>query len=349
MSKQKELLTARETAAFCSQLAYIVKAGVPIREGISIMAEDAEDESARAILSDIAEQLDSGAPLAEAIEHCGAFPDYLIKMVEIGHTSGKLEEVLDSLAAYYENSDSITRGIQNAVAYPLAMILMMAVVIAVLVLRVLPVFRDVLEQLGGEAGGLSSSAMSVGTVLGNVSLVAIGIIVLAAAVMLIMRSTVNGRAALAKLLSKIVFTRAIVRKTAESRFASTMALMLSSGLDVDRSLEMAMGLIDDDETRRRMEQMKTSIDSGVSFSDALSKSALLSGLDARMVSVGFLTGTLDAVMKKIADRAEDEIGERIGNMISIIEPTLVAVLSIVVGAIILSVMLPLMSIMSALV
>jgi len=349
MSKQNELLTARETAAFCSQLAYIVKAGVPVREGISIMSQDTEDDVSKKILEDIGSELDDGKPLSEAVEHCGAFPSYMVKMIEIGHTSGKLEEVLDSLSDYYDNSDSISRGIRNAVAYPLAMILMMSVVIAVLVIRVLPVFREVLSQLGNEMGGLSSSVMDAGTVLGNVSLILVAVIMAVAVVMLAMRTTESGREALGRLFSKMVFTRAISQKTVESRFASTMSLMLSSGLDVDRSLDMACGLVEDKSAKAKMEQMKKEIDSGSSFTDALARSGILSGLDVRMVTVGFKTGTLDVIMKKIADRAEDEISERVGNMISVIEPTLVAILSVVVGAIILSVMLPLMSIMSSLV
>ncbi|MEG0108087.1 MAG: type II secretion system F family protein [Lachnospiraceae bacterium] len=125
-----------------------------------------------------------------------------------------------------------------------------------------------------------------------------------------------------------------------------MALTLSSGLNSDQSLELAGTLVDDSHFQKRILDCQTLVSTGTDFSAALSESGIFSGIYARMVSVGFKTGSLDDVMKKIASQYEEEIDSSITRMIAILEPTLVAVLSIIVGVILLSIMLPLIGIMS---
>ena len=124
-------------------------------------------------------------------------------------------------------------------------------------------------------------------------------------------------------------------------------MMLSSGLDVDQSLDMAANLVDDIKTQEKISRMKQQMAQGASFAEALLETQLFSSVYARMITVGFKTGSADAVMKKIADRYEEEIDETISKLLGVLEPTLVAVLSVIVGMILLSVMLPLMGIMSS--
>ncbi len=134
---------------------------------------------------------------------------------------------------------------------------------------------------------------------------------------------------------------------ASGRFASAMSLMLSSGIDVDKSLDMSRELIDNVRIRDKIDRMKAAMAEGARFSDAIVQVGLFSGLYARMITVGFKTGTLDSVMSKVASYYEEDINGRINRLISVLEPSLVAVLSLIVGMILLSVMLPLMGIMSA--
>lgn len=345
-SSRTKQLSAKELASFCSQLSFIVKAGVPVREGIRIMAEDANDARSRGVLEPVCASLDEGQPLKTALEQSGWFPSYLLHMVDIGETAGRLEEVLDSLSAYYENSDAIGRSIRNAVSYPLVMIAMMAAVIVILVTKVLPIFQQVLAQLGNELSGFSANLLQVGSVLGICAAAVVGLILLIALVLLVMRTFAAGRRALDRFYASCFLTRGVAAKTAAARFASTMSLMLASGLDVDQSLEFTYALIENEPVRSKLKVMQQQIAEGQSFSEALTRAGIFSGLNNRMVTVGFRTGSLDTAMRKIAGRYEQEVDEQISRLISILEPTLVAILSAIVGIIILSVMLPLMSIMS---
>ncbi len=343
----KGILSASELSAFCAQLALIIKAGIPAQEGISIMLEDAGSIRTKELLSSILEGLEEGAPLQESLAGTGRFPKYLLDMTAIGEQSGRLDEVLDSLAAYYERGQAISRSIKSAVTYPAVMICVMAVVIGILIGSVLPIFNQVFRQLGSEMSAFAQSIMNFGAGLGHYSAVIVGVILALAIVWVVLRQTAGGRAFLSRLSGSFFATRRITAKIAAARFASAMSMMLSSGLDVDQSLDMAAGLIEDGKTQEKVRLMREKMAEGASFADALAQVQLFTGVYARMITVGFKTGSVDAVMQKIAQQYEEEIDETIGKLLGILEPTLVAILSIVVGMILLSVMLPLMGIMSS--
>ena len=137
-----------------------------------------------------------------------------------------------------------------------------------------------------------------------------------------------------------------MEKIACSRFASGMYLSLSSGLDTDQSLEMVSRLVDHPVIQEKIQNIQALIMEGTSFADAVSQTNMFSGIYARMVSIGYKTGAMDDVMKQISVQYDEEIDSLMSDLVAKLEPTLVAILSIIVGLILLSVMLPLMGIMS---
>ncbi|WP_312645609.1 type II secretion system F family protein [Hydrogenoanaerobacterium sp.] len=347
LEKEKRQLTPSEISAFCAQLALIIKAGISVQEGISIMSGDVQDGRGKEVLQTILSHVEEGRTLTFALQQCGRFPKYVVDMVSIGETSGRLDEVMDSLCAYYERNETINKSIKNAVTYPMVMIGMMAVVIAVLVVKVLPIFNQVFRQLGSEMSAFSQGIMNFGAVLSRYSMWIVGFILVLLLIAVLMRRTKNGRAALSRVYDWLPFMRKLSAKIAAGRFASAMALMLSSGLDTDQSLDMAGELIENEKTKAKIVGIKQLMADGASFSNALVQMKVFSGVYASMLTVAFKTGAVDTVMKKIAQRYEEEIDTKISDIISVLEPTLVAVLSIIVGMILLSVMLPLMGIMSS--
>lgn len=347
MADSGKLLSAAELSAFCEQIALILKAGIPVQEGIAIMVEDNRNAKGVEILQQIQEQTELGASLRESLEKADAFPKYMLDMVAIGEQSGRLDEVMDALVLYYERSEAISKNLRSAVTYPILMIVMMLVVIGILIMKVLPIFAQVFEQLGSQLSPFSQGILHLGGLMNQyavVILVVLGVIVL---VLAGLRFTKGGAALYAKLFRSFPGTRKLAAKISAGRFASAMSMMLSSGLDVDQSLEMASALVDDSNIQSKIAVCQEHIAQGESFSDALTQTNIFSGVYSRMVSVGFKTGSVDGVMRKIADRCEAEVDDQIGSMISVLEPTLVAVLSLIVGMILLSVMLPLMGIMTS--
>ena len=163
-------LSNNEITYFCGQMAMILKAGISSMEGVSMLAEDADSEEGRTILKGICSVLEEGGSLHLALERAQVFPKYLLDMTEIGEQSGRLDEVMEALAAYYEREEAISKSIKNAVTYPLIMIGMMVAVILVLIIKVMPIFEQVYIQLGSEMSGFGGSMLALGGVLSRYSI-----------------------------------------------------------------------------------------------------------------------------------------------------------------------------------
>lgn len=340
-------LSNEETASFCHQMSMILKSGISSIEGISIMIEDAQTEDEKQILKTIEDTLLSTGSFHTALESSNVFPPYLLKLTNIGEQSGKLDEVMISLGTHYEREAQIASSIKNAVTYPLVMIGMMVLIILILIMKVLPVFSQVFTQLGQKMNSFSSGLLNFGNVLNKYSIVLIVVLLILTACFIIGFYTQAGRHFFSQAAGRLGISKSLNSKIASCRFASGMALTLSSGLNPDQSLELAAELTEDPSFLKKASRCQELLDSGTDFSAALSESGIFSGIYARMVTVGFKTGSLDEVMKKIAVQYEEEIDGQISRVIAMLEPTLVAVLSVIVGVILLSVMLPLIGIMSS--
>lgn len=284
--------------------------------------------------------------LYEALTASEVFPPYLCSMVEIGEQSGRLDDVMASLSEHYRREDEMAKNIKSAVSYPLVMLGMMIVVIFVLIVKVLPVFNEVFQQLGTGLGGISGTILSLGNTVSRYALVFVLVAAVIAGLFLYFAFTAKGRRQIRVFARSFLPTRKLMEKIACSRFASGMYLSLSSGLDTDQSLEMVSRLVDHPVIQEKIRNIQALILEGTSFADAVSQTNMFSGIYARMVSIGYKTGAMDDVMKQISVQYDEEIDSRMSDLVAKLEPTLVAILSIIVGLILLSVMLPLMGIMS---
>jgi type IV pilus assembly protein PilC len=347
MSTKKRTLSAEELSAFAAQLALTVKTGIPLSEAIMILRDDAETGAAKQLLGGILEGLEAGDPLAAALRGAGVFPDYMTQMIEIGEASGRLDQVLDSLRAYYAREDNIGKSIKSAVTYPAIMLAILIAIILILVIKVLPIFNEVFTSLGGEMTSIAKGAMNLGSAISTYSIAIIIAIAVIAAILIIMRLSPAGRKAQSGFAQRVF--KKLSLKMAAGKFASGIALMLASGLDVDRAVELTQPLMDNPVMSERVSRLKGLLEQGKSFSDSVVETQIFTGMEARMLVLGFKSGNLDSVVTRIAKDYEDQIDERLDNMISVIEPTMVAVLCVIVGLILLSAMLPLLAVMSSIV
>jgi type IV pilus assembly protein PilC len=347
MSTTKNTLSAEELSAFSAQLALTVKTGIPLSEAVMILKEDAETPQAQHLLGTILDHLEIGEPLAAALRSAGVFPDYMTQMVEIGEASGRLDQVLDSLNGYYAREDNIGKSIKSAVTYPAIMLAILVAIILILVIKVLPIFNQVFTTLGGEMTSLSKGAMALGQAISQYSVIIIIVIAVIAVALIVMRLSSGGRKLQSQIGQKLF--RKLSSKMASGKFASGISLMLASGLDVDRAVELTLPLMDNPDMHTKVEKLKGYIDTGESFSESVVKTGIFSGMEARMLTLGFKSGNLDTVMERIANDYEEQTDERLDSLISVIEPTMVAVLCVIVGLILLSAMLPLLAVMTTIV
>lgn len=340
-------LSNQEIASFCSQTAMLFQAGITPAEGMNILLNDSKSSNGKEILQTILDTCRQGESFAHALGTTNVFPDYVLHMISIGEESGNLDDVMQSLADYYEREDSISDSIRSAVSYPFIMIGIMLLVIFVLLGKVMPIFNQVFIQLGTEMSGLSASLLHLGNSLNRYSLIFLVILVVLVLLYFLSVKTNVGRKLTRQFLSVFPLTKGFYEKLAAARFAGGMALTISSGMDTFSSLDMVSELTEHKGMQKKIASCKKTIQDGANFSEALTASGIFSNLYARMVSVGFRTGSIDTVMQKIADSYDKETERKIRSIISILEPTLVIILSVIVGLILLSVIFPLMGIMSS--
>lgn len=346
-SEKRRKIPAGETAMFCMQVSLILKAGIPLYDGMETLCESIEDERSQKAFREISVVVNETGSLHKAVEEVGFFPEYMVNMIHIGEEAGKLDDVMDSLSQYYERESAVKKAVHSAVIYPMALILMMSAVIAVLVDKVMPVFEQVFENLGTQMSASGRAVMSFGMAAGKAALVATVLLLLAVFAGYVFSKTSQGLERLAGVCGRIPFLRELSSKIAAARFASVISMMLSSGYELERALDMAPDIVTDPLARNKIEECGRLVREGVAFPEALTKIKLFSLLHARMIYVGFKAGQMDSVMKRLAKLYEEEVNDTIARLVSVIEPTLVAVLSVVIGGILVSVMLPLAGIMSS--
>ncbi|MCM1284145.1 MAG: type II secretion system F family protein [Muribaculaceae bacterium] len=339
MKHRKKHLSEAELSAFCEQISMVIKAGLPIYYGISILRDEAADEETAALLTELYTPMEVGGTLHAALTNTGVFPDYMIHMIELGETTGRLEESLDSLSAYYTREMELRDGIKNAITYPLIMTCMMVVVILVMLAKVLPVFSQIYAQLGSELTGMAKTLMNISNVLNRYTVVFVIIFILVLAAAGIFYRLNAGRGQL--------FGKKLSASIAAGRVANCLYLALASGLDTDQGLDLAESLVDNSHMQLRIQNCREHIRHGESFDRSLLLSGIFSQMYASWITIGYKTGDMDAVMRRISLAYEEDTDEQLSHLISVLEPALVVILCVFIGLILISFLLPLLGIITS--
>ena len=348
--KKGRIMSSEELSSFCDQIALMLSSGLTLRDGIEMLADDVmKDKSLKnRPYTNLYKVVDETGSLYVALkENEEDWPSYMVEMVDIGEQTGRLEDIMVSLSTYYQREGRIRSAATSAITYPLVLSVMLVVIIGILLWRVLPIFRRVLASLGVGASSSGSVLMQIGTWVGWGVLILIGLVVVAAIVIAILMKTKAREGVLKFLKNLFPPVRRLTEKLSASRVAGILSLMLSSGFPMENALEMAPAALADQESIEKVGQIRQDMIAGDTFSDALSKSGLFADFHNRMLKVGAASGHEPQVMGKIAEIYEQQVEDGLDHLISIVEPTLVALLCVVIGAILLSVMLPMAGVLSA--
>ncbi len=341
-------LTADELTFFCTQLSLILKSGVTIRDGLVMLIDDSPSPSAIKLLTDIVRQVENKKPLYAALESTKMFSPYFLNMVKIGELTGRLDSVFDGLAVYYQRESNLKNAIKGAIMHPLILLLMMSVVVAILILKVIPIFRDVFLQLGSQMSSASAAAIEFASTTGIVVLSVVGSVIVITLLLFLLTKFKKGKAFFFSAISHISYFGKLLERIAVSRFSSAMSLMMSSGVDTLDSLELTKGVISNKKVTGQIEKCFEKVKNHVPFSQAVIEVGLFPSLFAQMIKISYKAGSLDEVWHYISKKYDDDISDNLNNIVSFIEPLMVGVLSVIIGVILIAVMLPLMGIMSSL-
>ncbi len=341
--RKTKLLTNMSISVLCSEFATIVKSGIPITDGIFILWEDETNKARKQLLGTMLEEFENGGTVQSAFAKTESFPDYFLQMIAVGEKTGRLDSVLTSLSEYYARMDDISVSVKSAVIYPSVLLITVFAVIILLAVYVLPVFSDVFAQLGLTMSDSAVWIMDIGKAVSNAAVWIIGSIALVIILAVVLYNLVPP---FRKAVLSVVSHTKTAKELYGARFANALSMTLSSGLDIDEAMAMSEKLIGNPLMREKIAQCRKEMMDGEPFSDAITKTKLFPALYTKMINIGFTTGSLDKVMQDIASKTESRVENVIQTMVSRFEPTMVIIMAVAVGFILISVMLPLLGIMT---
>ncbi|MCI8559223.1 MAG: type II secretion system F family protein [Lachnospiraceae bacterium] len=342
--KKSKSLPAAEVSLFCQQAAMILKAGIPLYDGMEVLYRNYKETPYAGAFQKIYEGVRDGGTLYEGVKAAGFFPKYMVHMVHVGETSGELDQVLESLGDYYERESRMQASIRSAIVYPLILVVLMTVVMAVLVIRVLPIFTEVFLSLGTGLAGTEAAVLSGGLAAGRIVLAAAAVL-LTFVLLLFLIWSAGGKQILLRASQILPPVRRLLDNQTAQRFAEVIAMVLASGYHLEHALELIPDLLPDKRNIRKAKKCLAYMEQNGDFAAAVEQASIFHPLHEKMIRVGVESGQTDRVMERIAGIYEIEVDEGIHRLVSWIEPALVAVLTLIIGGILLSVMLPLVSIM----
>ena len=340
-------LTMSEKYMFCNQMAMILESGFSLNQGVTMVYEEMDDKNIKGVLQEVAKYLDEQVSFSEAIDLTKAFDDYMVNLVKVGETSGNLDDVMQSLSEYYARIDDITNKLKQALTYPIILIIMMVVVVGIIVFKVLPIFKDVLNGLGSDLSSYANSFMEFGQIFSLIcfAVLLVLVIVIIAGYLYQRVTHVN---VLSNVVQKSFLTRKLSRALNKAQITYALSLFISSGYDLQEAMKFVPKLVDDKQLRANLEKCNEDLINGDSFVEVIKKYQIYQGMQLNMIQVGFKTGQVDIIMKQLSNSFQEEVSRAIDQFLNIIEPTIVTLLSLVVGIVLMSVMLPFISIMSSL-
>lgn len=347
-SMKKQKWNHEQIGTLCRALGHLYHAGIGVGDALALLAEDEAAAEEKQQLLSMSRRADEGVPLARIFRDAGCFPDYVCNLTQVGERVGRTEDTLKALADYYEGRARMECRVKNALLYPSVLLVVLLAVVVILLVWVLPVFNDVYARLGSSLTGLAGGLLMLGGVLRKIMPLLCVLLALAVVFAILMAVSPAARDRLLGAWRKGRGDKGVTRQINTARFAQALSMGMTSGLTDREAVELAANLAQGSEAfQHRCAACLDRLDQGVGLSAALRESELLSKAECRLLEAGIKGGNREQVMEQIALRALEESEQELENLTGRIEPTVVVVLSVLVGAILLSVMLPLMHIMTA--
>ncbi|MDO4542427.1 MAG: type II secretion system F family protein [Bacillota bacterium] len=344
MDRKKEL-SPENIAAFCRQMEMVLRSGVTYEEGLNIILLDsAKGPVGRATQELLTLMEDRSFP--QAVADSGFFPSYVVKMINIGSVSGCLDRVMSDLANFYQHRRTVQRNIRAAVSFPLVMAVLMFSVIILLVVKVMPMFYRLMSGFAIAPSSFAAGLMKIGSGLSN-NAMAISVVVLIILIgYLILSRFPVGHVFFDFLRRKLLGN--VYGVTDTGNFCSALAMMLRSGLDIQEAVELAADVVEDRKLAEAVKKFRDKIGEGEDFASAAASSQTFNNIQTAIIALGAKTGNLEVVLEHIAEDCAVRADERMSTLLSVVEPAIVAVFSILLAMILLSVILPLMGVMTSL-
>jgi type IV pilus assembly protein PilC len=350
---RRQKVKAKELAVFTRQFSVMIDAGLPLVQCIDILAEQQQNVFFKDVLRQVRQNVEEGATLYQALEkHPKVFDSLYTHMVEAGETGGVLDLILQRLATLIEKVVKLKRSIISASIYPTAVVAVAIGAIAIIMVVVIPQFEQIFIGLLGPGELLplpTRIVMAISSFLAGWGGLSMLIALIGSAVGIkYYYKTDKGKWQIDSLLLKLPIFGDILRKVAVARFSRILSTLLSSGVPILQSLDITAKTAGNVVIEDAILKVRAGVERGENFVDPLKQTKVFPHMVGQMIGVGEQTGALDAMLGKIADFYEEEVDTAIADLLAMIEPVLIAFLGITIGSIVISMYLPLFSLIGKL-
>jgi type IV pilus assembly protein PilC len=341
---------AKELAIFTRQFSVMIDAGLPLVQCLEILAGQQENKTFQKVLVGTRGSVEGGATLSAAMrQYPKVFDALYVNMVEAGETGGILDTILQRLSTYIEKNVKLTRAVKSAMVYPVGVISIAAAVIILLLWKVVPVFATLFAGLGVDLPLPTKIVIGLSNFIGSIFglLILVGVVGIIIAIK-VWYGTQPGRYALDSLILKLPVLGLLMRKIAVARFTRTLGTLIASGVPILEGLDITAKTAGNAVVERSLQQVRKSLEEGKSLTEPLKESQVFPGMVTQMISVGEQTGAMDAMLQKIADFYEEEVDAAVKDLLTALEPVMIVFLGVVVGGVVISMYMPLFSLIGKL-
>jgi type IV pilus assembly protein PilC len=343
-------VTDKELAVFTRQFSVMIDAGLPLVQCLEILAGQQENLAFKNVLTGTRASVEGGTTLSAAMkQYDKVFDTLYYNMVEAGETGGILDTILQRLSSYIEKNVKLKRAVQSASIYPIAVMSIAAGVIILLLWKVVPIFTELFNGLGVDLPLPTRIVIGMSNFIGSIYglLIAAGVVGAFFAAKTYY-ATPQGRMVGDTLILKVPLVGPLLRKIAVARFTRTLGTLISSGVPILEGLDITARTSGNAVIEKAITQTRKAVEAGRSLVDPLKETEVFPGMVTQMIGVGEQTGAMDAMLQKIADFYEDEVDAAVKDLLTAMEPIMIVVLGVVVGGIVISMYLPLFSLIGKL-
>jgi type IV pilus assembly protein PilC len=344
----KPKVTNKDLVVFTRQFSTMIDAGLPLVQGLTILAEQSENPTFKAILKEITKDVEGGSTLAEAMKkHPKIFDSLFVNLVAAGEVGGILDTILRRLAQFIEKAEKLKGQIKGAMTYPIVVMAIAILVIAVILVFVIPVFEDMFKSFGSALPTPTQIVVNMSRFLkGNIHwvIIALGALIYA---FKRYRNTASGRKQTDTLFLKLPIFGNLLKKTAVARFTRTLGTMISSGVPILDALEIVAKTAGNMVIEEIIYEVRGSIAEGQTIAEPLSENDIFPGMVIQMIAVGEATGALDSMLEKIADFYDEEVDAAVAALTSMLEPLLMLFLGGSIGGLVIAMYLPIFGMAAA--
>ncbi len=334
-------ISAKDLALFTKQFSVMLDAGLPLIQCLELLAEQQEKPLFKSILHQIREDVEAGATLADAMRrHPKAFNNLFVNMIAAGEAGGVLDVILRRLTSFIEKEVKLKRSVISASVYPSIITLVAVVIVFIIMVYVVPVFASLFEGLNAPLPALTRFVMGVSDYAVALSIPIVVLAVVGALGLRYAYSTPEGKLAIDGILLRLPLVGIVLKKIAIARFSLTLSTLLSSGIPLLEALEITANTAGNSVIENALLQVRKEVAEGKTLVDPLRRTKLFPSMVNQIVNVGEQTGELDQMLEKLAVYYEEESDAAISNLMTMIEPVLIVFLGIVIGGIVISMYLP---------